>query len=204
MKGSHLQRSFRQFAASAALVLIPVVPAKAQVIDFEYANAGLDEFLAEGYAGFNWLGGFGTSSWVNSQSLFADNPDTDRHQPVSGSNNIWNNVGFNLTFSKVDGGTFDFNSVWFASFSPGVTQTVNGYRNGVLLQTSTVNLTGIMQQFSFDFLQVDKVDFSTDGFNMLVDDITLNSHVVPEPSSLALIGGGLICLLVVSRRGKQA
>jgi len=207
MLPSVLRRSLRSFAAAATLAAVVAMPVTAQVIDFEYADAASDAVLAQGYAGFNWLGGFGTGSWVNGEwsDLSGLYPGLNLNQPVSGKNSVWSNGGTNLTFSKVGGGTFDFNSVWLASaFQGPQTQTVNGYLNTVLVQTSTVNLSGGgMQQFTFDFTGVDAVDFSTQGYNLVVDDITLNSQVVPEPSSFALIGVGLAGLLAVLRRKQQ-
>jgi len=199
-----LRRSLRSLAGAATLIAVAAMPAKAQVIDFEYANAGIEPFVRDGYAGFHWYGYQGASSWVNGQWSDGYLYPAALNQPVSGTNSIWSNGGFNLNFSLVSGGTFTFNSVWLASAWAGPqTQTVNGYLNGVVVQSSTVNLSGGgMQKFTFDFVGVDGVDFSTAGYNMVVDDITVNGVVVPEPSSVALIAVGLAGLLVTSRRRK--
>jgi hypothetical protein len=188
---------------------------EAQVIDFEWANAGTEALLPQGYAGFNWLTTPGEScgcpertewGWANGQwAVPRYQGNAILNKPVSGLNSIWASGGWALSFSKTDRSAFNFFSAWLAAgFGEGGTQTVTGYRAGTQVYSATVRHTGTMNKFYFDFYDVDEVGFSaTPGYNTILDDLEVGSSTVPEPASVGLTGVGLVGILMIARRRRR-
>ena len=163
--------------------------------------------VPQGYGGFSWLGGAGAISW---QLAYPSSGPYDR--PSSGVMNVWSDGGTRLDMLFASASLFDFNSVYLSDLNgacdnnPGgsADQTVRGFLGGVQLYSSTVSIScSTMQQFTFNYLGIDQVTFDQRPYNLLVDDITINSPnavPVPEPASLALLATGLVGLVPAVRR----
>ncbi len=126
-------------------------------INFEnIAASGADALIPNGYDGFDW------------NNFGAYDPDasvTSGYVPHGGTA-----VGFNYaanpgSFSSVE--QFDFKRGYFsAAWLDGLSITVNGYRNGVLVATETFNADyGQNELVTFDksFHKLDKVEFASSG-----------------------------------------
>ena len=192
-------RSIRRLMLAASLVCSAATPALAQTIDFEGLGSGS---LPQGYAGFAWLGGFGSSSWI-----VADAAGANLNLTHSGTANIWSNGGTSLTMSRVN--PFDFTSVWMSatngSCNSSPTQTVTGWLSGVFVYSTTVALDcSQIQLYTFNYLNVDLVQWDVaapSAVNLLLDDITVNGGAtVPEPSSILLLAAGMAMIGIAARR----
>ena len=165
----------RRAAVLAAGIAVPAAaPAPVHVIDFEGLSG---VFVPGGYASFDWLGGFGTASWVLGSSYGAP----PILQPVSGVDNAWSIGGTNLVMSRAS--TFDFGSVWmacaFGACEGPATQKVRGFLLGREIYSSTVTLGTTMAKYVFNFGGVDEVQWdATLPFesNVLIDDIFMVSR----------------------------
>lgn len=179
------------------LSLVLVISARAQAITIGFA-ADPNAFITS-YAGFNWTGGSGASSWVNGTV-----------HPLSGAPSTslgyaWSNGGTNLEFSLATPGTFTFNSIGIYADSnlwggaPSVL-TIEGYASGILMETFVTPVLdglprGVFHDFLLDWSNIDTVKFSeVPNENILLTDLRFNEAIgsVPTPATLALFGLGLL------------
>lgn len=170
--------------------------------------------VPQGYGGFSWLGGGGTSSWELANPYATDNGAPLLLRPSSGTQNAWSNNGTSLDMVSA-ALPFDFNSAYLSgaygactSTLGTVSQTVRGFLAGIQMYISTVDIScSTMQQFTFSFLGIDQVTFdqTSPNINLLVDDITVNSQLgsVPEPGSLTLLATGLVGVLGTAYRRRK-
>jgi hypothetical protein len=195
---------FASLVVGAALCAALVAPVSAAplTIDFEdVAAPGASSFLAPGYKGFTWSGGYGGSSWVITDS-------TDPFYwgfvgvPVhSGKNYAWSNGGTNLSLA---GGTFDFNGFWARAGGGAFTAIAHGFVGSTETFTQSFTVSDVYQQFTFNFLGIDTLTITDQATNLLVDDILVNAvGPVPEPETYAMMLAGLGLLGVVARRRKR-
>jgi hypothetical protein len=135
-----------------------------------YVNTG--DFPSLDNAAYNDTGG---------ATMTISFPDT-----VTISSAYFRSWGKNDAFKDLGGGYFSAQSL-----------TINGYDGASLLYTMDVDLDpSDMVYTDIDFAGIDKIEFVTDsGGYWLVDNI----NVVPIPTSLLLLGSGLLGLIGVSR-----
>ena len=153
-----------------------------------------------GYQGFNWSGSSGSQSWV-----IGENADTfmisNGFNSYAGNNFAWSNGAADLELS---GAAFDFNSFYARSGFGTYTAMAHGFNGATETWTQAFTVTGQYQQFSFNFLGVDKVTITNQDTNLLIDDMVVNGTApVPEPETYAMLLAGLGLLGVAARRRKQ-
>lgn len=174
--------------------------AQATVIGFEDVSIGGSGYAhpVAGYQGFQWSGNQGSTSWVisNNNGSFGS-IGANAH---TGNNFAWSNGGAALDLSSA---IFDLNSVWLASWAGNQTETIKGYLAGNEIYSTTLTVGSNYSFVSLDFVGVDQVTFSG-GFNLVLDDMTINGGTVPEPESLALFGLALAGLGLTRRKAKHA
>ncbi|MDD4881070.1 MAG: PEP-CTERM sorting domain-containing protein [Gallionellaceae bacterium] len=77
-----------------------------------------------------------------------------------------------------------------------------GYRNGVQTESMVVNATTSGPTLvNFNWTNVDKVTFSSDGSDAVLDNITVSA--VPEPETYAMLMAGLGMMGFVARRRRS-
>lgn len=183
---------------------------QAAVINFddlpsiEFADA-----INNGYQGFDW-------TWFNYIDKFAL-PNTGFEKGVvSGKYAAYNDFAATATTS---GSQFDFNGAYLtAGWNDGLKIEVSGFVHGAEQYTKTVVVnTTQAQWFDFNFFGIDSLSFRSyggernpqldfDGEHFILDNFTYNeprpATQVSEPSSLMLIGLGIILLGLASNRNK--
>jgi hypothetical protein len=160
------------------------------------ADSGI--FITQGYAGFNYGGGWGPLSWVN-----------DTRIPISSSFGInpvplgaaWSNGATSLSLtSSTFGQTFNIGSVDLNSVQSGPVY-IYGFLNGDIANSWTGMLvkhpdyTRVM----LNWANIDEFHI-THGANLLVTNIDTELTSVPEPASAALLGLGIAGIALMRRR----
>ena len=177
-------------SSTFALLLSSIaLPVSAIVLDFEGLSDGS---ILSNYQGFTWDGGSGPASWqVSSDSSTPFSGDSTH----SGVKFVWSNGATDLSLSD---GLFDLDSFWARgrSFNAGQTATARGFLGGIEIYTQDITLAdfGVYSQFTFNFTGIDQFQLTDQGNNTLIDDISINMGSVPEPTTLALFGLGLLGL----------
>jgi hypothetical protein len=192
-------KRLKQLSAAAVLTMgAALAPlASAATIDFEDIsnfNSSNYVFLANGYHGFNWDGGWADQSWVASAAINSWFSGAESH---SGSVFVWSNGGTELSMS---GSTFTLNDFWARSgWNNSQEMTVTGYLAGNQVVSSSFMLNDTYQHIVLNFSGVDSVHIVSGG-NTLIDDITVNAVPEPETYAMLLAGLGLMGLLSRKRR----
>ena len=192
--------------AGTAIVMLSVGQLNAAILTFDdLTPTGSFASIPNGYGGLNW----NTMSYLNAPS----------HSPNSGYNNnrvSGDYVAFNLNAltATVSNGQFTFNGAWFgAAWNDNLRLTIKGFNNGMETHShnSTVQYTAptwIGLNWAVDELRISSaggVDHGGDngsGTHFTMDNFTYNHEVVPEPSSLALLGIGVVGVGLLRRRKK--
>lgn len=83
--------------------------------------------------------------------------------------------------------------------------TITGYLGAKELYSQVITVGAPIALYSFNFMGVDKISFSTSNFsNLTLDNMNLTVGVaVPEPASVALLGLGIAGLLASRRKAKR-
>jgi hypothetical protein len=152
--------------------------------------------VADGYGGINWGG-------VWSSYDFAQDP----YNPHSGDARIYNNTRTSPTAFSFVTPDAAFHGGWFSGF-PVVSGNPNlvhfeMWNNGALVATSaTLAPTNVPAFLASGYAgAVDEVRvFSTTGDFYVLDDITYDQAVIPEPASILLLGAGLAGIRRLRRR----
>jgi len=184
------------FTASAAM---------ATVIDFESPDAGgLHEWstVLSPTQGFD----FGQGAFMEIFDT-AEGPWTTLGAPHSGHFVVANIGGGSMVMKPVGGGTFTLNDLWIRNWSPNDDgfpgSGIAGYRNGVAVGVVQFRITAGWEQIVTNFADVDMVILApAAGQAFQLDDVTVNAPV-PEPTSVVLMGAGLLGLAAVRRARKR-
>lgn len=107
---------------------------------------------------------------------------------------------FTPEFYSSSGAAFTLNNMEIA-LDPSV--EFYGYRKGVLVDQGNTADIGPNGLLTLNWSNIDAVvfpDVVEEAIELNIDNITINETVVPEPSSIVLLGSGIAGLLVLARR----
>jgi fibronectin-binding autotransporter adhesin len=172
------RRSHLLIAAAATFTVAPMAHAQTQTITFDdLVDSGGGTQIQNGYAGFDWDNFFVVSS-SDAYSLFGPNGYTNG--TVSPPNVALNGFGDPASFAPSGGGTFSLDSAYLtAAFVDGLQVTVDGYLNGIIVDsvTFTLNNSGPTLE-TFDFSNVNSVTFSSSPDSQFaMDDLTVGPAI---------------------------
>jgi hypothetical protein len=111
------------------------------------------------------------------------------------------------SFFITSGGPFTLNSLLVAADEPAA---ILGYRNGVLVDQSSTSAANSDALLTLNWTNIDAVFFmnSTVGHVLDIDNVRIDEPVgpattTPEPSTVLLLGSGLLALFTIVRRKLQ-
>jgi hypothetical protein len=182
----------KRFILAALMVICTVTTGNADVLTFEGVASRTE--IADGYGGLNWSNMYA----LNATTYTYESGYT--HGLVSGNMVAFNGSGSTLQAS-VDSGTFDFGGVFLtAAWNNGLNIKVTGFKDGIQLYDTIVTVnTYAPTYFDFNYRGVDSLDFTSyggtgakyaygaTGTQFVMDNFT----IVPEPSTIILLGAGL-------------
>jgi hypothetical protein len=134
----------------------------------------------------------------------------------TGSAALNNNLGFSVDFAAIAGGTFSLSSIDLAPIfligSPAMRVTFVGMRAGMADLTRTCDIAAgasALTRCAFaDFTNLTSVRMTPPApdFSVQFDNVsgTLNTAVIPEPATVALVGAGLLGAGAFARRRRSA
>jgi hypothetical protein len=176
---------------------------------FDSGNTTASSYIASGYQGLEWGGGYGSDSWVVSPNT-ATGWYVGTLEPYAhtGNNFAWSNAGEPLALQVQGGGTFDVQDVWVRSWPDIAFDVVaRGFVGGAEVFSQTFSVGQDYAQVSLGFTQISQLTLTVDGpvpHNVLIDDLRVdNITSVPEPESMAMMSAGLLVLGAVARRRRQ-
>ena len=207
-EGVKMVKKFVGFLCAVMLVIGVVASAGATVITFEdvpNADSGTwDNPIPNGYYGFNW-----TNFYVLHEN-YHPNSGYDNGSIEPGDWVAYNGGGEEASIEC--SGSFNFDGAFFtAAWNHELNINIKGYRNGNLLydQTIVVDTSGSIW-FDANFDGIDKLVFSSfggtdaglggSGTHFAMDNFTYCSSCVPLPSTVLLLGSGLVGFVSFSRK----
>lgn len=195
----------------ACMMLLGTTSASfATVLTFDqFSTTGDNEIpVPNGYGGLTW-----DNIWITDGDPNAHGLSGYYYGTTSGSDVAFNGIGLP---GAITGSPFDFIGAYLTgAWNNGLNIRVQGYRGGVLEYDRTVVVDSTAPTFfHFDYAEVDKLAFSSfggtnagygnSGNNFVMDDFTFNKlAIIPEPSTIVLLGAGLMtvaCLRKATRK----
>jgi hypothetical protein len=156
--------------------------AMATTITFDDLTGNLTN-IPDGYGGLNWSEYF---YYLNGDT---EGPSGYETGTVSHPNVAFNAYAYDVSLNTVSGTinliTGEFTSAW----DDGNTITVMGYLNGIVVyETEIVTNTEAPILVTFNWMNINKVTFSSSSQHFVLDDLTYTTGAVatPEPASCGI------------------
>jgi len=185
------------FALAVTVLSVSAGTASSAVLDFEDIVVPPGALgvapLPPGYHGLDW-----SSTWNVSTISSGWFPIS---QTPSGQNYAWSSAANDLS---VSGATFDFNSMWASSGFFGNTgeAIARGFVGATEVFTQSFTPTTTFQLFNFNFTDIDRLEFTDQHGNLLIDDFSVDVDIaaVPVPATIVLFGFGLLALFAMRNK----